>query len=83
MSCSLRKEVRPQGISVSVVNPGYVATKIGEKHLERIRTTKHEQQWIDLYGRYIKHDEQRVKKNFNSGATTEVGMDSRLICFNI
>ncbi len=61
-------------LQVSVINPGYVATKIGEKHLERIRSNKPEQQWLDLYGRYYADDEARVKKNFKTVRTEKVAI---------
>ena len=75
-SDSLRKELRPLGVAVVLVNPGYIPTKIGQKHLERVQGKQVEPQWLELYGRYHKDEAAKVKQNFDSGVTTAVSTDA-------
>jgi short-subunit dehydrogenase len=69
---SLRKEMLPLGVSVSLVNPGYIYTKIAEKGLAEIKHRQVPSLIQELYGRYYNNAEQRRIKNFQSGYTTEV-----------
>ncbi len=73
---SLRKEMLPLGVSVSLVNPGYIYTQITEKGIRQLKTQTVDPLISELYGRYYEHAEQRRIKNFQSGYTTQVTSDA-------
>ena len=71
---SLRKEMLPLGVSVSLINPGFVSTKIGEKDKVELheQTQYYEQKWLDLYGKYLTGATDKITKNFADADTTDV-----------
>jgi short-subunit dehydrogenase len=75
---SLRKEMLPLDVAVSLINPGVVKTKIIDKHEVRIASTHLDEQAMSLYGRYYKNELERTKSAFASAPTTEVTTDAIL-----
>ena len=69
---SLRKEMLPLGVAVSLVNPGVVKTKIIDKHEVRISNTHLDEASMAIYGRYYKDELKRTKGAFDSAPSTEV-----------
>ncbi len=62
-SDSLRKELRPLGVAVSLVNPAYVQSKIFDKSLSQLQhLDMANQEWVQLYGRYFQDAEARTAK---------------------
>ena len=75
-SDSLRKELRPLGVAVVLVNPGYVNTKIGNKAAADTKSHGSDPQWLSLYARYIENVDEQTARHFGLADTTSVTTDA-------
>ena len=71
-SDSLRKEVRPLGVAVVLVNPGVVVTKIIGKIHTSISETGWTDEWLAVYGRFKEGVSETIDLASSLGATTAV-----------
>ena len=71
-SDSLRKELRPLGVAVVVINPAVVVSKIQEKIVQVIKGLGASAEAVQLYGRYITGAEEKIARNTAKGDTTAV-----------
>ena len=75
-SDSLRKEVRPLGVAVSLVEPAYILyTRLLSKYRGKPGQAFNNQ-CISDYSRYFDESGSRLYKIFNSGVTTEVSSEA-------
>ena len=72
-SDSLRKEMAPLGVAVSIINPGIVATKIHAKDLLQTHDeTNSEEKWLKLYPQYLIGIKEKLIAGVAHAATTDV-----------
>jgi short-subunit dehydrogenase len=69
---SLRKEMRPLGVAVTLVNPGFVMTKIAQKNIDMFSALQPEPSWLAIYGPLLSNTEAKVRAMFATADTTEV-----------
>ena len=71
-SDSLRKELRPLGVAVVLVNPAIVVSKIQEKIVQVLKGLSASDELVQLYARYIVGAEEKIARNTAKGDTTAV-----------
>ena len=72
LSDSLRKELRPLGVAVVLVNPAVVKTKIIGKIKSGIQATAWDAQWLALYGEAQAKLDKNFQRSEDMGDTTVV-----------
>ena len=72
---SLRKEMLPLGVSVSLINPGQVVSKMFEKDINELKANQEtffDKKWESLYGSLVLGAVDKIKDELQSASPTEV-----------